>query len=255
MAGGGDFVGNQYLYRFRLPDVAIGNQKIYTLGSKGRDFLESELGLSASWYFRPEKVRHLSYGQIMHSLVLTRFLVGSHWWACGSGGEFKIGEVRICYDLAGTPVSVPVGDGEEVETLPVVPDAWIVFERVKAGGRVSYRVLLEVDRGTMYRQRIKRHVRARIEFVRSGGYERMFGTKAVLIVYATTGGRAEDTESRRRSLCGWTMEVLEEMRLSKWAGLFRFCALSFGEMYKEAPFAKRVWYLPDQERPVGLFEG
>lgn len=77
LSGGGDFVENQYLYRFRVPDVEMGTHRVYTLGSRGRDFLESEFGISSSWYFRPDKVRHLSYSQIMHSLALSRFLVAA----------------------------------------------------------------------------------------------------------------------------------------------------------------------------------
>jgi hypothetical protein len=255
MSGGADFVANQYLYRFRLPDVELGKQKVYTLGSRGRDFLVSEMGLDAVWYFRPGKARHLSFGQIMHSLVLTRFLVGAHEWARDSGGQFRIAESRICYDLAGAPVSVTVAEGDKSETLPVVPDAWILVERVGETGKVTFPVLLEIDRGTMYRQRFKRHVRSRIEFVRSGAYEKVFGTKAVMIVYVTTGERAEYMEARRRALVEWTREVLEEMR-RPWGAMFRFCGVSFAKLYETLPFGECVWYRPDrEERAVGLFEG
>jgi hypothetical protein len=253
LCGGADFVENQYLYRFRLPDVALGNQKVYTLGSRGRDFLESELGMSSSWYFRPEKVRHLSYGQVMHSLALTRFLVAARRFAGLSSGEFKIGEMRICYDLAVEAGSASVGVGEKVEA--VVPDAWMTIEWQRAGRRVTFPVLVEIDRGTMFKQRFKKHVRARIEFVRGGEYERVFGTKAAMIVYAVTGERLEQRETRRRALCEWTKEVLAEARVTTWADMFRFCAFSFGEMYTNMPFGKKVWYRPDRETPVMLLEG
>src|SRR3954453_22462601 len=75
LAGGNDGVVNQYLSRFRLPSAGPGNREmVFTLGSRGRDFLAQELGLPASWYFRPEKVRSLSFRQVSHSLFLTRFL-------------------------------------------------------------------------------------------------------------------------------------------------------------------------------------
>jgi hypothetical protein len=42
---GGDFVDGEYLYRLRLPDVPKGNpERIYTLGAKGRHYLERVLG-------------------------------------------------------------------------------------------------------------------------------------------------------------------------------------------------------------------
>jgi hypothetical protein len=59
LAGNKDFKINQYLYRFSFPSTAIGTkEKIYTLESRGRDFLASELGFPVDWYFRPYKVKH-----------------------------------------------------------------------------------------------------------------------------------------------------------------------------------------------------
>src|SRR5512134_3227659 len=53
LCGGGDNVENQYLYRFPLPQLSAGKtEKIFTLGSKGRDYLKNELGMSVDWYFR-----------------------------------------------------------------------------------------------------------------------------------------------------------------------------------------------------------
>lgn len=95
--------------------------------------------MALSWYFRPEKVRHISFGYIMHSLVLTRFLVAAHRWAGESNGQFKIAEVRICYDLAGTPGNVSVGEGNKKEMLPVVPDAWMVIEKKVRKGEALFR--------------------------------------------------------------------------------------------------------------------
>src|SRR4051812_17292026 len=67
LAGGIDYKTNQYLYRFPFPGSLGGNsRRIYTLGSKGRDFLACELGMPVSWYFRPAKVKHLSAGQVIH---------------------------------------------------------------------------------------------------------------------------------------------------------------------------------------------
>ena len=82
LAGGADGVTNQYLYRFRLPTARAGNREmVFTLGSRGRDFLASDLGLPVSWYFRPEKVKRLSFNQVSHSLFLTRFLVAAQLWS------------------------------------------------------------------------------------------------------------------------------------------------------------------------------
>jgi hypothetical protein len=64
----------------------------------------------------------------------------------------------------------------------------MMFERLKEGRHGNwFPVLLEIDRATMSRERIKRHIRSRIEFVERGEYARIFKTQAVVIAYATTG--------------------------------------------------------------------
>jgi hypothetical protein len=256
LSGGGDFVNNQYLYRFKMPDIGEGNpERIYTLGSRGRDLLVSQFGMSVDWHFRPGKPGPMNYSQLMHNLVLTRFLVAAVWWIRGHP-NFKLADVRICYELAGKAGSVAVGEGGKKENVSVVPDAWLLVERFQA--RVfeeALPVLLEIDRGTMYRERFKRHVLGRIEFVRSGGYKTMFGTEGVRIAYATTGVRAGEGQGRRKAMLEWTKECLRELGLANWAPVFRFCALSFGELYESGIFDKPVWFRPDREKPVGLFEG
>lgn len=168
LSGGDDFVKNQYLYRFPMPDIGKGNpERVYTLGRRGRDLLVSGFGLSVDWYFRPDKPTN--YSQLMHSLVLTRFLVAADRWAAAKSG-FRLSDMRICYELAAKAGAVAIGGGEGKEKVPVVPDAWLLFERFR--GRVfeeSLPVVVEIDRGTMYRVRFKKHVKERIEFVRSGG--------------------------------------------------------------------------------------
>jgi hypothetical protein len=112
LSGGADFKTNQYLYRFQLPSTSAGsNERIYTLGSKGRDFIANDLGEPVRFYFRPYKIKHLSYSQVIHNLILTRFLVSAHAWAA-KNPDFNLINTRICYELA-----------------KVIPDAWIECER------------------------------------------------------------------------------------------------------------------------------
>ena len=101
LAGGEDHKINEYLYRFRLPAAAGNREMVFTLGSRGRDFLASELGMPASWHYRPEKVRHTSYNQVAHALFLTRFLVAAHLWSKRQS-EFRLVNTRISYQLADT---------------------------------------------------------------------------------------------------------------------------------------------------------
>jgi hypothetical protein len=112
---------------------------------------------------------------------------------------------------------------------------------------------LEIDRGTEYQQKFKQHVRARIEFIRSGKYIELFGTEAVTVAYLTTGERPEYRETRRKAMCGWTQEVLVEQKREKWTSVFRFCALSLDEVYMTPLFESREWYLPGEQNPISLF--
>jgi hypothetical protein len=101
--------------------------------------------------------------------------------------------------------------------------------------------------------RIKRHIRSRIEFVDRGEYERVFGTRAVVIAYASAGVSSGFSEVRRKALCEWTGEVLKEEGKEDWGKVFRFCSVAYGDIYETPIFDGDIWYRPDKERPVKLF--
>jgi hypothetical protein len=229
----------KYLYRFQLPHTGSGNtEMIYTLGSRGRGFLVNK-GFTVDWWFRPYKVNSLSYGQIVHDLALTRFCVAASSWAAKQP-DFNLVQTRTCYELA--------------RTLKVVPDAWLLFEKLKEGAHETYfPVLLEIDRGTEYSKRFVRHLQSRIEFVKKGGeYGKTFGQEAVTIAYVTTG-ETEYRETRRRAMCMWTSEVLKELGKTSWSPIFRFHSLSLADIYQSDIFDGAVWYRLDSSSPVPLF--
>ena len=248
LSGGADFVQRQYLYRFQLPGE--GNpERVYTLGSRGRDFLAQEVGLPVNWYFRPEAVKHFSHVHVVHSLLLTRVLVAAETFARGSDG-IRLAGRRISYELWKSPPVVQIAlDGERHE-VKVVPDAWLLFERAD-GRRAS--VLVEIDRGREYRSAFKAHVAARIEFIASGEYSKVFGTRGVTIAYATTGERPEYGQRRLLSMRQWTKEVLASQGRENWAELFRFCSLSLDTVYETPLFDAPVWRRIGSEEPVALF--
>jgi hypothetical protein len=242
-------VAGQYLYRFQLPTTSIGSsEKIYTLGSKGRDFLANEMGLPVDWWYRPYKVKHLSYSQVVHNLTLTRFLVAAHAWAAKQP-DFKLVRTRICYELAREPATVEINKEGKVEKLKVIPDAWIEFER---NDGKKFPILLEVDRGMEHGKKYMSHVRSRIEFIRSGAYKKMFQTDAVLIAYMTTGDLPEYRETRRKAMCRWTQEVLDELHMENWSNIFRFSSVQFDQLYT-TPIFDELWYQPNSPTPVPLF--
>src|SRR5271166_1482485 len=253
LCGGEDDKSGQYLYRFSLPSAKAGNTtKVYTLGSRGRDFLETELGLSADWYFRPDKVKHLSFGQLTHNLILTRFLVSARSFCSASSG-YRLVKQQISYGLAGEPAVVELGEGRRAIRVPVVPDAWLVIERTRGGGPERFPVLLEIDRGTEYQRRFKEHVLSRVEFIRSGGYERLFGERAVTVAYVTTGDRPSHRETRLKTMLTWTREALEASGRESWGSVFRLTSASHDELFSVPLFSDRVWIEPGAGKPVGLF--
>jgi hypothetical protein len=253
LSGGEDFKPNQYLYRFRLPSAAPNSERVYTLGSRGRDFLARQLGIPVDWYFRPEKVRHFGYNQLLHNLILTRFLVAANAWATRTS-DFRLRSVRISYELAQAPPSVQIVREGKSEVYKVIPDAWLLFEQVKQTQVESaFPILLEIDRGTTYRQKFKERVAQRVEFVRSGAYQKVFGTKAVMIAYATTGETDSQRQTRCLSMGEWTKEVLAEIHKKNWASIFRFHGLALKDIYSLQLFEEPVWYRPDSSTPVTLF--
>jgi hypothetical protein len=54
----------------------------------------------------------------------------------------------------------------------------------------------------------------------------------------------------------WTREVLAEMNLKSWGGIFRFTAVEFDSLYSQAMnlFEGPLWLRPDTSEKVVLFE-
>jgi hypothetical protein len=214
------------------------------------------VGLPVDWYFRPAKVRFLSYSQVLHALVLTRTLCATAAWAAKQP-DFKLSKTRISYELAREAATVevnketlPAGKQRKTEKLKVIPDAWVEFER---NDGKKFPILLELDRGMEHSRKFKRHVRSRIEFIRSGAYKKMFQADAVLIAYVTTGERPEHWETRRKAMCAWTQEILVDLHMENWSNIFRITSVEYDQLFTAPLFDKPVWYRPYSASPVPLF--
>jgi hypothetical protein len=245
LSDGDDLQENAFLCRFKLPSTEGNRERIFTLGNKGREFLEKEKGKLVDWHFRPGRLKFFSYSAILHHLLLTRFLVAVRWWA--RSREVEIFEERISYDLARTPPKVTV----DKKTLTIIPDVWLFFGK----GERKAAVIFELDRGMEYQQKFKEHVRGRIEFIRTGEYQRVFGVPGVIVSYITTGETPQYRNTRVKAMNAWTREVLAELNLNSWAGIFRFTAVEFDTLYDmaKALFEQPVWLRPDSPAPVTLF--
>ena len=116
---------NKYLYRFQHPSISKGGvENTYTLGSKGREYVEKILGLTVDWYYRPHKMRHASYGAVLHNLILSRSLICASIWA-KKQHNFKLLKTRICYELARKAPFIQLtndkGEEEKVKVIRVCP--------------------------------------------------------------------------------------------------------------------------------------
>jgi len=231
LSGKKDYADRNYLYRFPLPNTRIGNtEKIYTLGSRGRAYLQTQ-GMTVDWHFRPYKVASMTYQNCLHAVTLTRFLVAAQVF-CKKSQQWELTSLRTEYELKKEiaeeqvkrqAVTIPLNatNGKEQEDVIVIPDAWLQFHHTTSKKGSWYPVLLEIDRGTEQQKHFKKHVRARALFLANGGYKKLFGTNKGVIAYATTGN-----ETRMNSMRLWTQEVLTELDLKKLAPRFLFCSLT-----------------------------
>jgi hypothetical protein len=145
LSGGEDLQANNYLCRFTLPAFGGTREKVYVLGAKGRRVL-TQLGLPATWYFRPHKLKFLSTGYVTHNLILTRTLIAAYCWA-SEHPDFALVGKHICYELTGK----------------VIPDGWLLFEEQTPEGVYEQPVMIELDRGMEHKVKFRDHVRGRIK--------------------------------------------------------------------------------------------
>src|SRR5918996_521754 len=81
LAGNTDLDSHNYLCRFTLPSPNRKPQEnVFVLGAKGRRLLQQQ-GLAVPWYFRPHKLKFLSYSYVIHNLILTRTMIAAGAWA------------------------------------------------------------------------------------------------------------------------------------------------------------------------------
>jgi Replication-relaxation len=250
----GELAEKQYVFDVPLPHVRSGGaEKLYLLGSRGRRYLARAEGLPVAGYWLPGKSRQFSYGHLMHDLALARFLIALRVF-CNTQQDIRLAEVRTQYEIAREPLLAEAAENSTAgETTPrVVPDAWVNVELLNHGTpHKSSPLMIEIDRGTTWRQVFCQRVAARLSYIRPNGlYRRIFATDSVRILYLTLAGSA-----RRDSLARWAREALVSEDREAWAGVFLFAEASFETMYEEAHslFSDAAWYHPGQHTPVRLF--
>jgi hypothetical protein len=252
MAGGKDQQARHYLYRFPFPTGAAGNrERIFSLGALGRDFLANVLGLPVDWYFRPYKSDHLSHSHILHHLLLTRFVVATTVHT-RNHPQISLLQARLCHELARNQATGTDKKKQKATTPVIIPDAWLLFALQSNGAR--FPVMLEIDRTTTFRAKFQAQLKARLDFVRSGEYTKVYNQPAVIFAYVTAGTSPAHTQTRVKAMAGWTQSVLTELGLQEWEVIFRFTSISFDTLYADIPtlLEKPVWQRPGISEPVPL---
>ena len=224
---GGDGKQGFLLYRFSQPDAKGGNPvRVYTLGTEGRVLLGLDTGKS-----RAVEPRVVGFYHLFHNLTVTRVLVAAAVWG-RLQKAFELTAAQPSYELAGAAV---------------IPDAWLLFTR-RADNR-RYPFLVEIDNGTVFAHTFKEQVGARLTFIESGEYERVFGIHAVKVVYLTTG-----SQTRLANLRGWVEEVLRETEMEDWGPVFKLALLDPETIYNLQLFTERLFQQPFKKTPVSLFD-
>jgi hypothetical protein len=168
---------------------------------------------------------------------------------CRDRDNFALLEERTSYEIAREPprVTLPISKDKN-RTLTVIPDAWSKFALFANGAHThDLAVLFELDRGMEHGRKFKEHIRGRIELIRSGEYQRVFGVPGVIIAYLTTGQTPEYRLRRCKTMNSWARDVLRDAGLASWGAIFRFTAVEYEKLYGSvgALFAEPLWYRPD----------
>jgi hypothetical protein len=249
----------KYLYRFAQPSLSKGGavENTYTLGCKGREYVERILGLPVFSYYRPHKLRHASYGAVVHNLILSRTLIAASLWA-KKQPNFKLVKTHISHELARKAPSIEItNDKGERDKVKVIFDGFLLFQKLNNDKHERfYQILLEIDRGTEFKQRLVKSIQARLEFVKDHkAYSSLFGTTPsnVIIAYITTGDRPEYRATRRKAMCEYTRQILAQYDHNNLNCCFRFCSVVASEIYNIPLFEGAGWFKPGESSPVSLF--
>jgi hypothetical protein len=240
LSGGADYQPRCLLYKFPLPSLGGNPVRVFRLTTIGRDFLAREQGLHREKTYRPAKERILSFRFLRHELTVTACVAAARLFA-RSRPDITLRDCRLSFEL-----------GRMEPKLPVLPDAWMRWERRSDGRTLG--MWIEADCATQYQATWAKLFQARVEYFRSEAYKQAFTVSRLLVCYVVVGQTAQAGEHRVQSLCRWGLSRLKELKLEQWAGIFRFTSVVLEAIYEQEIFEKKVWHrLDDLSTPVPLF--
>jgi Replication-relaxation len=239
---------NEYLLPLALPTIRAKSPFVYTLATKGREYVEGlgiELPLAL---YRPSREHEKGYQFFSHTLAINDFLIAAEVLTRLSTGV-RIEEMLHDLSLKHDPPYLAVG-AHKGKKIALVPDAWVDF-RVKREGRENEArtcVWLELDQGTMSVKPLKKKIGDLVALYEQGGYKDRFGTRSVVFAFATTDG-----DRRVEYLRKWIREQLQgvvgdDKAKSWWFTMFVVCSLP-SEINPKDLFLEKFWYLVRESTP------
>ena len=246
-----ELTDNEYLLSLARPVTRGKSPLVYTLARKGLNYLKGN-GFDVREYFRPSKEQEKSYLFLLHTLAVNDVLI-----AAANLHKFVSDYSLLSFThervLKQTPYKLSFMRGGKLETVTLIPDAYLLFVKLKKIGIVKdIPRLLELDRNTTEQKHFRRNLRARIEFIKEEGYKKLLGTNTVSFAYAVAAGG----EKRLDELLSWARKEFASTNEQKWlSNMFLFTALP-AEINPKELFSARVWFTPfdNKVQPQGLFE-
>jgi hypothetical protein len=250
------------LWRAGFPTGKRGaNEKILALSLTGRRMLE-RLGIPVSWHLRPEQLRTFSHSYLLHDLSRNRFVVALLTWA-KSKPNLSIAS-HLSHELSRHPTVVEIPEqgaklvGGKPVKVTVIPDGLVLVTDTRTGGRIA--LLLEIDQNTQTLPRFRKHIAARLAYVRSSHFRATYGNIPYRIVYATQGVTESASRARLASMCQFTMRLLIDRQCQDDSRRFRFTTINYTSLYQDAQslFEQAVWFTPDDlklQSPLPLLTG
>ena len=232
----------KFLRRLFLPTTTLHGAPpaIYALDGKGFAHLKAQ-GIEPKGKYRPSDEGQREESFLAHTLAANDFLVLCH------GLAKQVESISIARELTerelkrGYPIYVEIGN----DRVYVVNDGWL---ELMVGGAYQVGLALELDRGTVEKERFKRKVRGLVSYAR-GAYQEAFGTESLTVLFVTVAGKR-----RLDSITSWLEKELEALRAESQADMFRLAAFDPANADPEEIFFKPVWRRPFEETLLPLVE-
>lgn len=232
------------LLRRKLPHTGTGNTEyIYFLSNLGQKLLTSAYDYTFP-RVRKDEIEAMQKPHLDHLLSVNDFLIAATLLN-RFDPQIELAEFRHDLDLKRSPVKVTVDSRIQkgkTEHVTVIPDSWLDF---RMGGKRRV-FCLELDRGTLTQEPMRKKIRAYYSYALSPEYVKLFGTDFIQVLYATTAG-----EKRLKNMLSWCEEELHQQDITEEANLYRFTALP-SPIEALTLFTKEVWYAPFQDTPISL---